>query len=90
MTLTRTITKTKSDASIPWYKFSEEYKQFLTDNKITSSTTGLNTLTTTTVLEFPDAETKTAWENSPIVINELENLNALMEVSSITKTIAEE
>jgi hypothetical protein len=90
MTLTRTITKTKSDASIPWYKFSEEYKQFLTDNNITFTSTEVDALTITTVLEFPDADTKTAWESSPIVINELENLDEFMEVSSITKTVVEE
>lgn len=90
MTLTQTITKTRLDASISWYKFSEEYKQFLTDNKITFTSTEVDILTVITVLEFPDADTKTAWESSPIVINELENLDAYLEASSITKTVVEE
>lgn len=84
MSLTRIINKSRPHTNVPWFSFSSEYKQVLTEQGITFSSEELDSLSIRTTLVFPSSEAKAAWESNPIVTQELENLRKYTQFANIT------
>jgi hypothetical protein len=87
MSITRTILKVRPNTHIPFFKFSNEYKEKIDNNpNINRSHTFVDDLTLETILTFSDQDTFDAFFADPLVIGQLAELEEHCQLADIEKT----
>lgn len=79
--------KERPSPDIAWYIFSSRYQDLLKTFNITFDVAEPDLLTRTTIINFPDQETRDAWRAHPVVVEELTNLQTYNTANKITETI---